>query len=118
MIDRSVNGVEFICANTDAQALSRSGAHHTIQLGTSGLGAGSKPDKGRDADVHIPLCKAALRELRDREIRARFDEMTMEHHYSARQAVAELAGCYGIASRHVWRLLKQADKEPGTRPLN
>ena len=47
MIDRSVNGVEFICANTDAQALSRSGAHHTIQLGTSGLGAGSKPDKGR-----------------------------------------------------------------------
>ena len=48
MIDRSVNGVEFICANTDAQALSRSGAHHTIQLGTSGLGAGSKPDKGRD----------------------------------------------------------------------
>ncbi|PXX79258.1 Mor transcription activator family protein [Rivihabitans pingtungensis] len=71
-----------------------------------------------DADVHIPLCKAALRELRDREIRARFDEMTMEHHYSARQAVAELAGCYGIASRHVWRLLKQADKEPGTRPLN
>ena len=49
MIDRSVNGVEFICANTDAQALSRSGAHHTIQLGTSGLGAGSKPDKGRDA---------------------------------------------------------------------
>ena len=49
MIDRNVNGVEFICANTDAQALSRSGAHHTIQLGTSGLGAGSKPDKGRDA---------------------------------------------------------------------
>ncbi len=49
MIDRHVNGVEFICANTDAQALSRSGAHHTIQLGTSGLGAGSKPDKGRDA---------------------------------------------------------------------
>ena len=35
-----------------------------------------------------------------------------------KQAVAELAGCYGIASRHVWRLLKQADKEPGTRPLN
>lgn len=49
MIDRSVNGVEFICANTDAQALGRSGAHHTIQLGTTGLGAGSKPEKGRDA---------------------------------------------------------------------
>jgi len=49
MIARSVGGVEFICANTDAQALSRSAAHRTIQLGVSGLGAGSKPDKGREA---------------------------------------------------------------------
>jgi cell division protein FtsZ len=49
MIDRGVQGVEFVCANTDAQALARSAAHRTIQLGTSGLGAGSKPDKGRDA---------------------------------------------------------------------
>ena len=49
MIDCGVQGVEFICANTDAQALSRGAAHKTIQLGNSGLGAGSKPDKGRDA---------------------------------------------------------------------
>jgi cell division protein FtsZ len=49
MIDRSVQGVEFVCANTDAQALARSAAHKTIQLGNSGLGAGSKPDKGREA---------------------------------------------------------------------
>jgi cell division protein FtsZ len=49
MIGRAVQGVEFICANTDAQALARSAAHKTIQLGTSGLGAGSKPDKGREA---------------------------------------------------------------------
>jgi cell division protein FtsZ len=49
MIARSVQGVEFITANTDAQSLSRSTAHKTIQLGNSGLGAGSKPDKGRDA---------------------------------------------------------------------
>ena len=49
MIDRAVQGVEFICANTDAQALSRSPAHKTIQLGSSGLGAGSKPEKGREA---------------------------------------------------------------------
>lgn len=49
MIGRSVQGVEFICANTDAQALARSAAHRTIQLGSSGLGAGSKPEKGRDA---------------------------------------------------------------------
>jgi cell division protein FtsZ len=49
MIACEVGGVEFICANTDAQALSRSAAHKTIQLGITGLGAGSKPDKGRDA---------------------------------------------------------------------
>ena len=49
MIVSAVAGVEFICANTDAQALSRSSAHKTIQLGQSGLGAGSKPDRGRAA---------------------------------------------------------------------
>src|SRR5438105_2574881 len=49
MIGRAVQGVEFICANTDAQALARSAAHKTIQLGASGLGAGSKPEKGREA---------------------------------------------------------------------
>ena len=49
MIATAVGGVEFICANTDAQALSRSSAHKTIQLGVTGLGAGSKPDKGREA---------------------------------------------------------------------
>ena len=49
MIASAVQGVEFICANTDAQALSTSDAHRVIQLGTTGLGAGSKPDKARDA---------------------------------------------------------------------
>jgi cell division protein FtsZ len=59
MIGRSVQGVEFICANTDAQALSRSAAHKTIQLGGSGLGAGSKPEKGRDA------AEAAVNNIRE-----------------------------------------------------
>jgi cell division protein FtsZ len=49
MIASAVQGVEFICANTDAQALSTSEAHRVIQLGTTGLGAGSKPDKAREA---------------------------------------------------------------------
>ena len=49
MIARHVQGVEFICANTDAQALTRTQAASAIQLGTTGLGAGSKPDKGREA---------------------------------------------------------------------
>ena len=49
MITQGVQGVEFICANTDAQALNRSNAHTVIQLGTTGLGAGAKPEVGRSA---------------------------------------------------------------------
>jgi len=49
MIAEAVQGVEFICANTDAQALNRSGADQLIQLGTTGLGAGAKPEVGKEA---------------------------------------------------------------------
>ena len=49
MIREGVQGVDFICANTDAQALARSLAHVKVQLGDSGLGAGSKPEAGRAA---------------------------------------------------------------------
>lgn len=49
MISQGVQGVDFICANTDAQALNRSGAGQTVQLGATGLGAGSKPEVGRAA---------------------------------------------------------------------
>jgi cell division protein FtsZ len=49
MIRQGVEGVEFICANTDAQALKRNQAKVKLQLGASGLGAGAKPDAGRAA---------------------------------------------------------------------
>src|SRR5512132_2759685 len=49
MINQGVQGVDFICANTDAQALNRSAANHLIQLGTTGLGAGAKPAAGKAA---------------------------------------------------------------------
>ena len=49
MIGQGVQGVEFICANTDAQALNRSSARTLVQLGSTGLGAGSKPEVGRQA---------------------------------------------------------------------
>ena len=49
MISQGVQGVDFICANTDAQALNRSNARNLVQLGVSGLGAGSKPDVGRSS---------------------------------------------------------------------
>ena len=46
MIRRGVSGVEFICMNTDAGALQRSEASVNLQLGSSGLGAGAKPEVG------------------------------------------------------------------------
>ncbi|PID33650.1 MAG: cell division protein FtsZ [Thiotrichales bacterium] len=52
MVDAGVEGVEFICANTDAQALDGSGVKNLIQLGnalTKGLGAGANPEIGREA---------------------------------------------------------------------
>ena len=52
MIDAKVEGVEFVVANTDLQALQMARAPHKIQLGvklTSGLGAGANPEVGRRA---------------------------------------------------------------------
>ena len=52
MINNQVEGVEFICANTDAQALSNLKAKTILQMGsniTKGLGAGSNPEIGRQA---------------------------------------------------------------------
>lgn len=54
MIDEDLEGVEFISANTDAQVLKSSRSQQTIQLGkklTRGLGAGARPEIGRQA-VH------------------------------------------------------------------
>jgi len=52
MIDNAVDGVEFVCANTDAQALKDVDARTVLQLGhgiTKGLGAGANPEIGRQA---------------------------------------------------------------------
>jgi cell division protein FtsZ len=52
MISRGLVGVDFIAANTDAQALKRSTARMQLQMGsglTRGLGAGARPEIGRDA---------------------------------------------------------------------
>ena len=47
MIEKGVEGVEFIAVNTDAQVLARNMARNQIQLGTSGLGAGAKPEHAK-----------------------------------------------------------------------
>jgi cell division protein FtsZ len=49
MIEQGVEGVEFIAVNTDAQVLSRNTSRNQIQLGSSGLGAGAKPEEARAA---------------------------------------------------------------------
>jgi len=52
MVSADIDGVDFICANTDAQALKNSSARTTLQLGntvTKGLGAGANPEIGRQA---------------------------------------------------------------------
>lgn len=52
MVRQDIQGVDFICANTDAQALKHLGARTLLQLGsgvTRGLGAGANPSMGKDA---------------------------------------------------------------------
>ena len=52
MVSSNVEGVEFVCANTDSQALKNSSARTVLQLGTDvtkGLGAGANPEIGRQA---------------------------------------------------------------------
>ncbi|MGV2980033.1 cell division protein FtsZ [Camelimonas sp. ID_303_24] len=56
MIEAGLEGVEFVCANTDAQALASARAERIIQMGiqaTEGLGAGSQPDVGRAAAEEV-----------------------------------------------------------------
>jgi cell division protein FtsZ len=52
MLKNTIDGVEFICANTDAQALEKMDTRMNLQLGgavTKGLGAGANPEVGRQA---------------------------------------------------------------------
>ncbi|MDG2089582.1 MAG: cell division protein FtsZ [Gammaproteobacteria bacterium] len=54
MLSSSIDGVDFVCANTDAQALEKVGTKMNLQLGndvTKGLGAGANPEIGRQAAI-------------------------------------------------------------------
>jgi len=56
MIEEGLQGVEFIAANTDAQALTMSKAQRIVQMGTAvtqGLGAGSQPNVGAAAAIYL-----------------------------------------------------------------
>jgi cell division protein FtsZ len=61
MIQEGVSGVEFIAANTDAQALARNTAASKLSFGTTGLGAGAKPEAGQAAaEAHRDEIRASL----------------------------------------------------------
>ena len=61
MIEQGVQGVDFIVANTDAQALNRSAAQTLVQLGSKGLGAGGKPEVGKAAaEDAVEVIKSAI----------------------------------------------------------
>lgn len=58
MIDANLEGVDFVVANTDAQALQRSGTRNRIQIGhqiTQGLGAGARPEIGMQSAEELDL---------------------------------------------------------------
>ncbi|BBF86296.1 putative bacteriophage transcriptional regulator [Aquitalea magnusonii] len=63
--------------------------------------------------LSIPRCAVAMREVRDRMIRAEFDQETREH--PAVYAVNQLARRYQMTERNVWMVLKKADQVSETR---
>ena len=85
MIKSSLNGVEFIGANTDAQALAVCEAPVKLQLGatlTKGLGAGANPEIGRNATLED---KDQIRQmLTTQRKQARFAEWLQERRRSLR----------------------------------
>lgn len=61
--------------------------------------------------LRVPKCAAALRAAQDAQIQARFDMLTSSAGLSARKAVAELVGEFGLVDRSIWRALKRPSSE-------
>ncbi|MGI9423268.1 MAG: cell division protein FtsZ [Hyphomicrobiaceae bacterium] len=96
MIASGLEGVEFVAANTDAQALAMSSAESRIQLGvelTEGLGAGARPEIGREA------AEEAIEEIRS--------------HISGRHMVFLAAGMGGGTGTGAVSVIARAAREMG-----
>src|SRR3984893_5258171 len=96
MINAGLQGVDFVVANTDAQALTLSKADRIVQMGvqvTEGLGAGSQPDVGRAAAEEV------IDEIRD--------------HLSGAHMVFVTAGMGGGTGTGAAPVVAQAAKEMG-----
>ncbi len=63
MVRTQIDSVDFVCANTDIQALNNALTEHCIQLGSNGLGAGANPEKGAQATKEsIDQVKEAIKD--------------------------------------------------------
>jgi len=85
MLDAGIEGVDFICANTDAQALEGSDVKNLLQLGSSltkGLGAGANPEVGRESALVGGFCpkprKGGIRGFDSRGHRRQFKTKVVE----------------------------------------
>ena len=78
MVNSGVEGVEFIMANTDAQAIKQCGAKTHLQLGanvTKGLGAGANPEVGRQAALEDREGQVAMQQLDERRAARQFNQL-------------------------------------------
>ncbi len=62
-------------------------------------------------ELYFAMCAEALRELRNREIRAEFDRLTQTERMAAMRAVAEMAPRYRKSDRQIWRILNETDRD-------
>ena len=109
MIQAKVEGVEFIAANTDVQALQLSQAPVKLQLGvklTAGLGAGANPDIGRraaleDSEKIIEALEGADMVFVTHRARRRYRHRRRARHRLARQRNGRADGCRRDPPVHV-----------------
>ncbi|MCS4534261.1 Mor transcription activator family protein [Neisseria montereyensis] len=64
---------------------------------------------GKQRFLWVPKCQDALREVRNRKIRAQIDDLTMRGSYSMPEAVRKIAVEYNLTDRQIWYIAKQTD---------
>ena len=105
MVSAGLEGVDFVVANTDAQALAASQADRRIQMGsklTEGLGAGSNPEVGRQAARGFDLEEAWLQVMAERALIHGEYEVAQ---VLVQELVAKLEGkARDSVIRHFWAL--------------
>jgi len=73
-------------------------------------------DKFGGKELYFANCAEALRELRNRQIRAEFDRLTEVERMAAMRAVALMAPRYRKSDRQIWRILNETDRHGPVAP--